>query len=127
MAEVQPQHHVALLVVAPPIAGDRLLVEEVELAELVLEELGHVAPVALSVKLGQQDVLLLALQLLLLVAQQQTDIGAYSFKAKRLLLQGDLHEYLFIQLEVDLKVFIESQAFEDAVGEGRVTRHFQQI
>lgn len=53
LAEVQPQHYVALLVVSPSIAGDCLLVEEVELAELVLEELGHIAPMTFSIKLGQ--------------------------------------------------------------------------
>lgn len=85
-AEVQSQHDVALLVVAPSVADDCLLVEEVQLAELFLEELGHVAPMTLSVELWQKDVLLLPLELLLLVPQEKTDVCSYFFKAKGLFL-----------------------------------------
>ena len=113
---MQPQHNVALLIVAPPVTGDSLLVEEVQLAELFLEEFGHIAPMALSVKLGQKDVLLLALELPLLVAQQQTDVRSYFLEAKCLFLQGYLHEYLLIYLKIDLKILVECQSFEDAVG-----------
>lgn len=93
---MQSQHNVALLVVAPSVADDCLLVEEVQLAELFLEELGHVAPMALSVELGKKNVLLLPLELLLFVAQEKTDVCSYSFEAKCLLFQCYLHEYLLI-------------------------------
>lgn len=124
---MQSQHYVALLIVAPPVAGDRLLVEEIQLAELFLKELGHIAPMALSVKLGQKDVLLLALELPLLVAQKKANIGSYSLEAKCLFLQGYLYEYLFVKLKIDLKIFVEGQAFEDTIGEGRVAGYFKQI
>lgn len=90
--EVQSQHYVAFLVIAPPVSHYRLLAIEVQSLELPLEAVVEVFVVKFSIELGEKDVDLLPLELSLLKADQEARVVSHSLERHSLALQAHLHE-----------------------------------
>lgn len=127
LVEVQSQHDVAFLVIAPPVSHYRLFAIEIESLEFSLKAVVDVFVVKFSIELGKKEVDLLSLQLFLLKAHQKAGVVTHPLEGHRLALQAHLREQFLVELQVDLEILVEGQALEDAVGPSGIACYLQEV